>query len=164
MKNKFVPVGIVFLSGLMLFACATGGAAGSAAARNALSPENQSGNIGDIQGKDWILEEIRTNAATVRIDRPNDVEAFTLKFEADRVGGTGWPNHYFGPYTVGEGNSLSIGNMASTMMMALFEIEGLNEYEYYAYLSKVKSWNIQNGKLELTTSGADGETAVLVFR
>jgi hypothetical protein len=54
--------------------------------------------------------------------------------------------------------------MASTLMMAFFDIEGLNEREYFAYLSKVKSWNLQNGKLELHTFGENGETVVLVYQ
>jgi heat shock protein HslJ len=164
MMNNFVPAGIVFLSVLMVLACATNGNAEGAAARNAVSPENQSTNIADIQGKDWILEEVRINAATVRIDRPNSVEAFTIMFEADRVGGFGFPNRYFGPYTTGEGNSLSIGNLAATLMMSFFDIVGLNEREYFAYLSNVTSWHLQNDKLELTSSGENGEAVVLVYQ
>jgi heat shock protein HslJ len=165
-NNSFIPSGLICVSVLMILACATSEAAGIAEARSATAPsqENQPTHITDIQGKDWVLEEIRTNAATVLIDRPDNTEAFTIMFEADRVGGVGFPNRYFGPYTAGEGNSLSIGMMASTMMMALFEIEGLNEREYFAYLSKVTSWNVQNGKLELATSGENGEAAVLVFQ
>jgi heat shock protein HslJ len=164
MKKLFVPAKILSVSVLMIIACTVVGAAGIAEERRASPPENQGGNISDIQGKEWVLEEIRTSSATVRIDRPENTEAFTIRFEADRVGGTGWPNHYFGPYTAGAGNSLSIGNMASTMMMAFFEIEGLNEREFFAYLANVKSWEIQNGKLELTASGQNGEAAVLVFQ
>jgi heat shock protein HslJ len=163
-KNDFVPTGILFVSVLMVLACSTVGAAGSAAARRASSPENQPSPITDIQGKEWVLEEIRTNTETVRIERPENVEAFTIRFEVERVGGTGWPNHYFGPYTAGEGNSLSIGNMAATLMMAFFEIEGLNEPQYFAYLANVNSWSLQNGKLELTSSEENGEKAVLVFQ
>jgi heat shock protein HslJ len=167
MKINFVPVGVIMLSILMVLSCATSASAGGATARSAFSPENRAGNTGNIssiQDKDWVLEELRINSTTVRIVRPANTEAFTIRFDAERVGGTGFPNHYFGPYTAGEGNSLSIGNMASTLMASLFEIEGLNEREYYAYLSKVKSWDIRNGKLELTTSGQNGETVILVYQ
>jgi heat shock protein HslJ len=185
LKKGFIPTRIIFLSVLMILACVTGGASGRAA-KSASSPESQSGNssdtqqrspdmtmgqsetrsgsFSDIQGKDWVLEEVRINSATVRINRPNNAEAFTIRFEDDRVGGIGFPNRYFGPYTAGEGNSLSIGNMVSTMMAPLFEIEGLREHEYYGYLSKVKSWAIRNGKLELTTAGANGEAVVLIYQ
>jgi heat shock protein HslJ len=164
MKKTFTPSGVIFLSVLMILFCAASASAGGRTAKSASSPEVQPVNISAIQDKDWVLEEIRINSTTVRIVRPDNIEAFTIRFDADRVGGTGFPNHYFGPYTAGAGNSLSIGNMASTMMAALFEIEGLNEREYYAYLSKVKSWAIQNGKLELTTSGENGETVILVYQ
>ncbi|MDR0313064.1 MAG: META domain-containing protein [Treponema sp.] len=167
MKITFVPVGVIMLSILMILFCAPEASAGGRTAKSASSPETPSVdtvNLSAIQDKDWVLEEIRINTTTVPIVRPDNTEAFTIRFDAEYVGGTGFPNHYRGPYTAGAGNSLSIGNMASTMMVALFEIEGLNEYEYYGYLSKVKSWAIQNGKLELTTSGQNGETVVLVYR
>jgi heat shock protein HslJ len=164
MNNRtFVPAGIFILSVLMVLSCATKGGAETAPARNAHSSEGQSTSIADIQGKDWILEEVRINSATVRINRPNNVECFTLRFDGERMGGIGHPNRYFAPYTAGEGNSLSMGLAVATLMAPLFEINGLREHEYFAYLSKVKSWDIRSGKLELTGSGENGETLVLVY-
>jgi heat shock protein HslJ len=171
MKKPFVSAGIFFLSVLMVLSCATSGAAenepaGSETAQSvAIGSADSPGTVSitDIQGRDWILEEIRTNSATIRINRPDNVEAFTIRFDAQRVGGVGHPNRFTAPYTAGEAGSLSIGVAASTLMASFFEIEGLNEREYYAYLAKVKSGDIRNGKLELTTSGANGET-VLVYR
>ena len=163
MKKPSISAGTIVLSVLMVLSCATTGAAENTAIGNGTTSMSVR-HITDIQGKDWILEELRINAATVRIDRPHNTECFTLRFDAERVGGIGLPNRYTGPYTAGEGTSLSIGLLASTLMVSLFNIEGLNEHEYFAYLSKVKSWNIQNGKLELTTSGENGETVILVYQ
>jgi heat shock protein HslJ len=156
----------------MFLPCASSEAAGiksdrtaeSASAENAGSPENRPVNAADFQGKDWILEEIRTNSATVRINRPDNVECYTLRFDAERVSGIGHPNRFSGPYTAGEAGSLTIGNMASTLMASFFEIDGIREHEYFAYLSKTKNRDILNGKLELTTSGGNGGTVVLVYR
>jgi heat shock protein HslJ len=163
-NRTFVSMGMIFMCVLMVLSCATSGAAEGASARNAGSKANQSAQAADFQGKDWILEEVRINSATIRINRPNDVECFTLRFDAERMGGIAHPNRYFAPYTVGEGNSLSIGLAVATLMAPLFEIDGLREHEYFAYLAKVKSWDIRNGKLELTSSGTNGEALVLVYQ
>jgi heat shock protein HslJ len=165
MNNRnFVSASIILFSILMVLSCATSGAAEGRSAGNANSPETQSVPIADIQGKDWILGEVRINSATVRINRPNNIECFTLRFDGERMGGIAHPNRYFAPYTAGEGNSLSIGLAVATQMAPLFEIDGLREHEYFAYLSKVKSWDIRNGKLELTGSGENGEALVLVYQ
>jgi heat shock protein HslJ len=163
MKKPSVPAGIFFLSVLMVLSCATSEAAENAPVGGETAQSVSVGST-DIQGRDWILEEIRTNSATVRINRPANVEAFTIRFDAERVSGIGLPNRYTAPYTVGEAGSLSIGVAASTLMATFIEIEGLNEREYYAYLAKVKCRDIRNGKLELTTSGANGETVILVYQ
>jgi heat shock protein HslJ len=165
MNNRsFGSASTIFLSILMVLSCATGGAAEKASSRNASSPENQPVPIADIQGKDWILEEVRTNSVAVRINRPNNIECFTLKFDEERLGGIGHPNRYFAPYTAGEGNSLSIGRAAATLMVPFFEIDGLREREYFAYLANVRNWDIRNGKLELASSGENGEAVVLVYQ
>jgi heat shock protein HslJ len=170
MGKTFVSAGMIFL---LVLSCATGGAAEntsksrtseSVSATDADSAGDPLTPSSEIQGKDWILEEVRTNSATVRINRPNNIECFTLRFETERISGIGHPNRFFGPYTAGEGNSLSIGTMGSTKMASFIEIEGLTENEYFSYLSKAKSRVIRNGKLEITSSGKNGEALVLVYR
>jgi heat shock protein HslJ len=161
-KKTFVSAGVIFLSVLLVLSCATGRTPASAATTD--STENLPTQISDIQGKDWILEETRINSATARIDRPNNTECFTVRFDAERISGIGFPNRYFAPYTVGEGNSLSIGIMGSTKMASFLEIDGLKEDEYFAYLANVKSQTIRDGKLELTSSGKNGEPVVLIYK
>jgi heat shock protein HslJ len=122
----------------------------------------------DMQGKEWMLLEVRKPGKTALIDRKKLETSFpggvyTINFEEGRVSGFGAPNRYFGPYTVGSNKALSIGNLASTMMAALFEPEELKENEFFAYLSKVSRWNIQSGKLELYSADSSGAETVLIF-
>jgi heat shock protein HslJ len=133
----------------------------------------KSREISEIQGKDWKLSEVRSGSNTVRIDRSNsgDTNIYSIRFASEgRVNGTAAPNLYFGPYTSGERNSLTIGAtaestgiLASTRMASLFEREDLKEQEYFNYLNKVKSWALKNGKLELYTSAENGSQVVLIF-
>ena len=128
----------------------------------------------DVAGKEWFLSEVRTTASarsagkTVYMDR-NKLEAddmggiYSLTFREDQVSGMGAPNRYFAPYTAGSNKTLSIGNMASTLMMAFREPDGLKEAEYFRYLSSVTRWNLRNGKLELYSTDSNGAEAVLVF-
>ena len=123
--------------------------------------------LNDVEGKEWILTELRSAGNTVRIDRSR-IEAadtngsFTINFQEGRVSGLGWPNRYFGPYTADSGETLSIGNLASTMMAAFIELDELKEQDYFAYLSKVTRWAIRDGKLELYST-SEGRETVLVF-
>jgi len=133
------------------------------------APAHESGaTFRDVEGREWILLELRRPAETVRMDRETlaaygMAEAYTINFQGGRVSGMGAPNRYFGPYTVGSNRVLRIGDMASTLMLALVEPEGLREHEYFAYLSRVTRWDLRNGRLELHTSSDDGNDAVLVF-
>jgi heat shock protein HslJ len=122
----------------------------------------------DVQGREWILAEVKGAAETIRLDR-QQLEAsgfrgaYTLTFEADRLAGMGAPNRYFGPYTAGEGRALTIGNIASTLMMSLGEPQGLLEHDYFAYLAKVTRWDIRSNALELYTSDDSGGERILIF-
>ena len=123
--------------------------------------------LNDVEGKEWILTELRSAGNTVRIDRTRLGAAdtngsFTISFQEGRVSGIGWPNHYFGPYSAGSGEALSMGNLASTMMAAFIELDELKEHEYFAYLSKVTRRAVRDGKLELYST-SDGRETTLVF-
>ena len=141
----------VFLSGIILVILSC---AGGAAAKNA--------DIADIMEKDWFLEEVKTGQSVIRIDRTGGANAvYTLKFDAERIGGAGAPNRYFAPYTAGEKNSLAFGMIGSTMMASLFERADLKEHEYFAYLGKVCRWDLKNGKLELYSLDGNAETVLI---
>ena len=136
------------------------------------APAHEGGaRFGDVEGREWMLQELRRAAETIHIDREVDLYGFgdiyTLRFEGGRASGMGAPNRFFGPYTVGGNRALRIGSdngaMASTLMMALVEPEGLREHEYFAYLSRVTRWDLREGNLELFSTSEDGSNAVLVF-
>jgi heat shock protein HslJ len=149
---------VVFILSAMVLTLCSGGA----------SARGSGAVFKDVQGKEWTLMEIRSQGKTVSIDRKKletgfPGGAFTINFEDDRVSGVGAPNRYFGPYTVDSNNALSIGDLASTMMAALFEPEELKEHEFLAYLSEAKRWDLKSGKLELYSANSAGVETVLVF-
>ena len=121
-----------------------------------------------VERGEWILEEVRTQGRTIVMDRVRLEaqglgEVYTIQFQEGRVLGMGAPNRFFGPYTSGTGRSLAIGDLASTLMAAIIEPEGLRESEYFGFLSRVNRWGIHEGKLELYSTNSDGAEAVLVF-
>jgi heat shock protein HslJ len=129
---------------------------------------NAETTIGIIQDKDWLLEEVRIGSNTVKMDRTRDSvrnmgDIYSIRFGTDRLSGMAAPNRYFGPYTSGEGNALSIGTVASTRMAPLSENEGLGEREYFSYLNRINRWEFRNGKLELHSSTENGSPVVLSF-
>jgi heat shock protein HslJ len=122
----------------------------------------------DVQDRDWNLVEIRLKQEIITLDRNKLAEEgfdniFTLRFDVERVGGTGAPNHYFAPYTLADKQAITIKNMAQTLMAAIFEPEVLREHDYFVYLQNTSKWNIEKGNLELYTKDNDGAEAVLVF-
>jgi heat shock protein HslJ len=159
-KNPMVPgrfrVAAGFITVFMMAACA-----GS-------SPvQDESPGFSGVLGKNWQLIEIRTEAGGISLDRAameadGIGEAFTLMFEAERVGGMALPNRYFGPYTR-KGPDIKFDRIASTLMASFKELDVLKEREYFDYLDRVQSWARDRGSLELHSATPDGQRAVLVF-
>ena len=182
MKNYIMAFGPLFvLCATLVLSCVGGAEAaegetttfGSVALSGGTSASGQASSGGevktlnDVEGKEWSLLELRSAGTTVRINRSkidaaNISDSFTISFQDNRVSGMGWPNRYFGPYTAGSGDALSIGNVASTMMAAFAELDELKEHEYFAYLSNVTRWAVRDGRLELYSSSGGRETT-LVF-
>jgi heat shock protein HslJ len=134
--------------------------AGAAASRD-------SAVFANVEGADWVLTEVRSFSGTLLMDRQkmeanNLGEAYTLRFDSGRLTGQGAPNRFNGPYTAGEGRSLSIGPAAATQMMSLVQPEGLTEHEFFTYLAKVTAWDLREGRLELKSASENGEIS-LVF-
>jgi len=122
-------------------------------------------DINDILDRDWILTELVINNVTNRIERPAALsESFTLRFDKERYSGMAAPNRYFGPYTAGARNNISLDPPASTMMASFIEVEGLNEREYFGYLEKVTAWYLRNNTLILHTIGENNVLVVLIYR
>jgi len=162
---KKILYGILVPAGVFLaVSCATG----SAAKNNTATDTANDGIavnavIGDIIGKDWILDEVRTGQTAVKITKTGTTAVYTIKFDAERVNGVGAPNRYFGPYTAGNDGTLTFGMIAGTMMAPLFEREDLREHDYFVYLEKATRWQLRNGKLELHTRNEGNTAVVLVY-
>jgi heat shock protein HslJ len=122
-------------------------------------------DFSDIQGRDWILTEVRDGSNTVNVNniKQSSAEVYSLRFGDDHLSGTAAPNHYTGVYTTGRNNNLSIGEIITTEMALLNENKDFNELVYYSYLNKVNRWEIENGKLELYSSTENGTQIVLVL-
>ncbi|MHB9293679.1 hypothetical protein Holit_02808 [Hollandina sp. SP2] len=122
----------------------------------------------DIAGKEWKLMALKTVSGNQEFNRQNLAtegwgSAYTLYFDISRLSGTAAPNRYFAPYTLGEGQAISIQVIASTLMMSFNETPELSESTYFAYLEKVNCWDLFQGKLRLYTCYPDGQQDVLFF-
>ncbi|MDR2662176.1 MAG: META domain-containing protein [Treponema sp.] len=143
-------------------AAASGGTAGQSTASSGAS------YLSSISGKDWKLLELRRSDKTVTLDR-NKLTAdgmgdlFTLTVDSARLSGKAAPNRYISTYQAGENNTLTIAPPIGTLMASIYDPERLREEEYFQYLSKVKSWKLNQGKLELYTTDASNKEAVLVY-
>ena len=124
----------------------------------------------EVTGKEWLLKEIRTQGGVKALYRSDIVRQgfnesiFSLVLDAERISGMGAPNRYFAPYTLGKKQSITIQNIAGTLMAPLFELDVLKEHEYYTYLQNVYEWNLVNGQLELYSKNTtSSSTSTLVF-
>jgi heat shock protein HslJ len=129
-------------------------------------PREEVVDFSRVMGKDWLLTEIRQSGDGVMLDRAAMEadglgSAFTLRFDAERISGQALPNRYFGPYRR-DGQNLSLGEPATTLMASLLPWEGPTETEYLGILRGVQSWTWDQGKLILTAT-IEGQPAVLIF-
>ena len=151
----FRKISILAMAGMIAAACAGGAAPREAA-------------FGDIRGKEWKLAGLRTAAgdrgfSRRALEEEGFGDAFSLKFEGERISGVGAPNRYFAPYELGDGQTLEIKSLAHTLMASFKEPAALNEAEYFAFLEKAGRWALAEGRLELSTESPGGEPATLVF-
>ena len=171
MKKVLLTLGLIITFAIVFQSCTSIESAGENGSRQAGIGTNagqNEANFGDVEGKDWILLELRTPGETIYMDRAKLGEiglsgVYTIRFEEGMLGGMGSPNRYAGPYTLGGNMILGIGDILSTMMFSFIQPEGLTEFEYFALLSGVTRWNLEEGRLELFSSGSDGIESVLVF-
>ena len=116
-----------------------------------------------VTGRNWFLVEVRKDPLPIILDRSKLAadgfgEAFTLRFDEERISGAGAPNRYIAPYTLSGSQAITFGMIAATLMAAIFEPDEFKEHEYFTLLQNVSRWNITGENLELFS----GET-VLVF-
>jgi len=121
-----------------------------------------------ISGKEWKLSELRLTGKTIALDRSKlnadgAGDIFTMTVEGNRISGKAAPNRYNTVYQAGANNTLTLSPVVSTLMASSFDPERIQEHEYYQYLSKVKSWRLNQNKLELYTTDTGNKEAVLVY-
>lgn len=164
------------IAAVLVFSCKSApdpsGASGPVpgeAAENAVSPASVPGFDG-VTGKDWKLTGVRSSSgsAASRFSRRELVEAgmenaYTLRFDKERLSGMGAPNRYSAPYTQGAGQTLSVRAIAATLMASTGEPENLKEREYFDYLENAEKWDLVRGQLRLISRNHRGEEIVLIF-
>lgn len=121
-----------------------------------------------IIGKEWKLVELRLSDKTILLDRKKlssegAGDFFTMKIDKTRLSGKAAPNRYNTAYRAGPDNSLTLLPVITTLMATSYDPERLQEREYYQYLEKVKSWKLNQKKLELYTTDANNMDAVLIY-
>ncbi|MCL1929198.1 MAG: META domain-containing protein [Treponema sp.] len=140
---------------------------------NILTQSGTTGSTGanyvtSISGKSWKLTELRFTDKTVTLNR-NELSAdqadfFTLTIDNERISGKAAPNRYMTSYQAEANNALTIQPIASTMMaLIVSDPQRIQEPEYFQYLGKVKSWKVNQNKLELTTADAANKVLIMVF-
>jgi peptidoglycan/xylan/chitin deacetylase (PgdA/CDA1 family)/heat shock protein HslJ len=110
----------------------------------------------DMKGILWKLDSYVNSQG-----EPADVlpgTEITIEFEDGQVNGSAGCNAYFAPYEI-EGNSLTIGQIGSTMM-ACEPTVNEQETQYLAALESAASYQVTGDGLQIANT--DGET-VLVF-
>ena len=147
----------------------TGSGGSSASGTQTASSGSTGANyVTSISGKNWKLVELRFTDRTVVLNRSelttNEADIFTMTVDSDRISGKGAPNRYFTAYQAGANNALTIQPIASTMMASIVsDPQRIRESEYFQYLGKVKSWRINQNKLELTSADAANKAVTMVF-
>jgi len=130
-----------------------------------------SSSFSSVTGKDWRLIEVRIESNFRRevifdrnqLSKENARDVFILKFDNANVGGTAAPNRYAAPYSLGEGQSISVNPMRTTQMAALWQPERLREHDYFAYMQNIYRWEIVSGRLVLYSKTEDGKEIRMMF-
>jgi heat shock protein HslJ len=125
-------------------------------------------NVADFKSKDWKLVEVFVDSKNINFNRKDLVnekagDVFTLKFDAQNLSGTGAPNRYSAPYTMGNKQSISVMPLRATQMASLWQPEELKEHEFFIYMQNISEYAIVSNRLELTSKTEDGLTVKLVF-
>jgi heat shock protein HslJ len=125
-------------------------------------------DFSDIKGREWNLTEIHVGGKDIEFNR-NTLEKegfrdiFTLKMDDQTISGKGAPNNYSAPYTLGEGQKISVNVVRATLMAPLREPEKLREHDFFTFIQNIYEWNIAGSNLELKSKTADGEDVVLIL-
>jgi heat shock protein HslJ len=105
-------------------------------------------------GTEWKLIEIRQSGQEVKGTADAGI---TLLFEMEgRIGGASPCNSYSATYQVGAGETLTFGQVVSTLRACVDPSLQALESEYYTALSGVSSYSFQAGRLSLFFNNGQG--------
>jgi len=129
---------------------------------------NSTPNFSEVSGKKWMLIEVNVSDRVILFDRKtltdeNAGDIYTFNIDAQNISGTGAPNRYSGPYTLGDNQAISLSPVSSTMMAPIIQPEKLREYDFFVYMQNVYKWNLVNKKLELYSKTEDDTEVKMVF-
>ncbi len=113
---------------------------------------------GDFENLTWSLESYGEPGNLKSVLEDTIISA-TFTSQDSQVRGNAGANNYFGGYQL-NGNRLTIQQLASTEMFRL-DPEGVmdQEYAYLKALTESESYEVRNGKLEISGGGQ-----ILIFR
>ena len=129
-------------------------------------------SFSDVVGEELKLAEVYVESTFSReiiFDRDELInegvgDILTLNFDREMISGTGSPNRYSAPYTLGQGQAISIMPMRSTLMASILQQpEKLPEHQFFSYMQNVYEWRIRSGNLELLSRTEEGQEVRLVF-
>ena len=138
MKKRLIPIAALAILVVVLASVALVSAAPSPATRVAQSPS-------DLEGVRWLLVSYQDKAGDLS-DALADAPA-TAEFAAGKVAGSAGCNNYTAAYEV-KGDSMTIGQAASTMMMCPAPIME-QETAFLTHLQAVAQYAIDGGQLTL---------------
>jgi heat shock protein HslJ len=124
----------------------------------------------DIQGRIWLLSEVRINSGKMELDRAKMAkedkgDMYVLQLTDEGINGKAAPNRYFAPFEMREGHEYRLGPIAGTLMASIVPINigGLMENEYYWYLQRTTHWEAAEQTLELTARPSPDEEIILRY-
>jgi heat shock protein HslJ len=111
------------------------------------SGDSTGGGSTSIEGTSWVLD-----AGSLGVDVPADVEVTASFSEDGKVSGNAGCNTYTGAFTVGEGNAISLGPLATTRMACVPEVSAV-ETAYLQRLEKATTYEATDMTLVLGSGG-----------
>lgn len=172
MKKFPIIAVLIFILAVGLVACTPAGSGTeevinpteetAAAAPTAETAENEEGEesmeeSNTLEGHVWALESWRNEAGEM-VPAIADSGA-SAEFNDGQLSGNGGCNGFSGSYEH-SGDELTIGQIASTLMLCAPEELGTQETTYFAHLQNAATYQIADDRLEI--SNGEGEV-VLIF-
>jgi heat shock protein HslJ len=122
----------------------------------------------DVKGKQWNLTKIRVSGKNIEFNRSalakdGFKDLFTMNIDDQTISGAGAPNRYSAPYSLGEGQKISVQLVKTTLMAPIREPEKLREHDFFTYIQYIYEWNFVDMHLELKSKTTGGDDVVLVL-